>query len=137
MLKAPFYKELPEPETEPQDNPADVPELEPLDNLGENTPRTKEIGIQAVSDEVDLYREIYHHTNRANFYLKELEDLRTRVEIDHTRRKEELVMRPRSTLAIWMLFSDDGACICSVSLFSIDVNCVSHNVDLHAHVQCN
>ena len=88
-FKAQFFKELPEPETEPQDNPADVPELEPLDNMGENTPRTKEIGIQAVADEMDLHREIYHHTNRANFYLKELEDLRTRVEVDHTRRKEE------------------------------------------------
>ena len=89
VLKPLFFKELPEPETEPEDQLADVPQLEPLDEMGENTPRTREIGIQAVADEVDLYREISHHTNRANFYLRELEDLRTRVEVDHTRRKEE------------------------------------------------
>eukprot|EP00434_Breviolum_minutum_P021113 symbB.v1.2.018628.t1/scaffold1494.1/size117378/12 len=85
MMKALFQKELPEPELEPED----PPELEPLSKAGETSPRTKEVGIQAVADEVDLYREIHHHTNRANFYLKELEDLRTRVEVDHTRRKND------------------------------------------------
>ena len=85
MMKALFQKELPEPELEPED----PPELEPLSEAGETSPRTKEVGIQAVADEVDLYREIHHHTNRANFYLKELEDLRTRVEVDHTRRKND------------------------------------------------
>ena len=89
MLKHLFRKELPEPELEPDEQPEEVPGLEALTEEGENTQRAKEIGVQAVSDEVDLYRETYHHTNRANFYLKELEDLRTRVEVDHTRRQTE------------------------------------------------
>lgn len=88
MLQALFHKEIPEPELEPKDYPELEP-LEPLDGSGDTSPRTREVGIQAVADEVDLYREIHHHTNRVDFYLKELEDLRTRVEVDHTRRKLE------------------------------------------------
>ena len=83
MLKYLFRRELPEPELEPEEPP------EAQANEGEREQNTREVGVQAVADEVDLYREIHHHTNRANFYLKELEDLRTRVEVDHTRRQME------------------------------------------------
>ena len=83
MLKYLFRRELPEPELEPEEPP------EAQANEGEREQNTREVGVQAVADEVDLYREIHHHTNRANFYLKELEDLRTRVEVDHTRRQTE------------------------------------------------
>lgn len=86
-----FRRELREPELEPPDQPAeeevqDLPQAEDQRDDAGDTPRTREIGIQAVSEEVDLYFEIRHHTNRANLYERELLELRTRVEIDHTAR---------------------------------------------------
>lgn len=93
-LQRMFRRELPEPEDEPADPPEEEvqflrQEEDLQEQLGE-TPTTREIGIQAVADEVDAYREAQHHLHRANLYERELLDLRTRVEVDHT-------LRPTST----------------------------------------
>ncbi len=76
--------ELPEPEVEPPEPGMEI-EQETLHGLpgeandpgvheGElhEEPQHREVGIQAVSPEVDLYRQIAHHTHRAEHFRQEL-----------------------------------------------------------------
>ena len=98
-LQRMFRRELPEPEDEPADPPEEEVQFlrqeEDLQEQPGDTPTTREIGIQAVADEVDAYREAQHHLHRADLYERELLDLRTRVEVDHALRRQELEDRVR------------------------------------------